>query len=266
VIKTMRLEDQVAIVTGGASGQGRAISKLFAKEGARVTVADIDEEGIQETINQASDIEGVSKHDLVGMPTDVSSEEEVKQLTERTVDEFDKVNILVNSAGTLAPPDKKAHELSVDEWNRTLDVNLSGPWLCTKHAVPYMKKVGGGKVVNVASTAGMRPFPGASPYCISKAGLLMLTKTSALEYVDDDIRVTAVVPGHIDTAMMDQVIEDMEESGVEDAEEQVRTGSNPMGRLGTPKEVAKITLFLASDASSFVTGSFVLADGGYMAG
>ncbi len=147
-----------------------------------------------------------------------------------------------------------------------LAVNLIGPWLGIKYAAPVMRERGGGVIINVASTAGLRPFPGAAPYCVSKAGLLMLTKTVALEYALDNIRVNAICPGHIDTPMMDTVIAGMEAQGIPDARKKVHTESNPMKRLARPEEVATVALFLASDDSSFVTGSYVLADGGYMAG
>ncbi len=146
-----------------------------------------------------------------------------------------------------------------------MGVNLIGPWLCIKYAAPVMKERRGGIIINVASTAGLRPFPGAAPYCVSKAGLLMLTKTVALEYVSSHIRVNAICPGHIDTPMIDAVISDMQARGVADARKKVHTESNPMKRLARPEEVATVALFLACEDSSFVTGSYIFVDGGYMA-
>ncbi len=262
----MKLRDKVAIVTGGASGQGRAVAVLFAQEGAHVVVADVDVEGAEDTARQAASVVA-GKGNVLTIPTDVSDEPAVEALVSETVDAFDTVDILVNCAGRLGPSGKEtADQLTREEWDATLSVNLLGPWLCIKYVAPVMRERGGGSIINVASTAGLRPFPGAAPYCVSKAGLLMLTKTVALEYVSDSIRVTAICPGHIDPPMMDAVIADMESQGVTDAREQVHTRSNPMRRLGTSQEVATVALFLASEDSSFVTGSYVLVDGGYMAG
>jgi NAD(P)-dependent dehydrogenase (short-subunit alcohol dehydrogenase family) len=255
----MRLRDKVAIVTGGASGQGRAIALCFAQEGASVVVADVDVAGSEDVAR---------KHErLLAMPTDVGSEAQVKRLVQKTVESMGALHILVNCAGRLGPLGKPTADLlTLDEWDVTLSVNLLGPWLGIKYAVPAMREGGGGSIINVASTAGLRPFAGAAPYCVSKAGLLMLTKTVALEYAEDGIRVNAICPGHVDTPMMDTVIADMERAGLSDARHQVHTASNPMKRLGRPEEVAAAALFLACDDSSFVTGSYILADGGYMAG
>jgi len=260
----MRLRDKVAIVTGGASGQGRAIALLFLREGARVAIADVDTVGMAETVREAKPSAGVG---ILAVPTDVSDEADVRHLVAKTMDDFGQLDILVNSAGRLGPLGKEAAEqLTLEEWSATLAVNLIGPWLCIKHVVPVMRQRGGGTIINVASTAGLRPFPGAAPYCVSKAGVLVLTKTTALEYVSANVRVNAICPGHIDTPMMEKVIADMEARGRATARKAVHTESNPMKRLGTPEEVARVALFLACDDSSFITGSYVLVDGGHMAG
>ncbi len=259
----MRLPGKVAIVTGGGSGQGRAIALLFAQEGARVVIADVNPALAQETAHR---IRASGSSSALVIATDVSNERDVQRLVDEAVREFDGLDILVNCAGRLGPLGKEtADQLTREEWDATLGVNLIGPWLCIKYAAPVMKERGGGIIINVASTAGLRPFPGAAPYCVSKAGLLMLTKTVALEYVSHNIRVNAICPGHIDTPMMDVVIADMEAHGIADARGKVHSQSNPMGRLAQPEEVATAALFLACQDSSFVTGSYVLVDGGYMA-
>lgn len=259
----MRLQGKVAIITGGGSGQGRAIALLFAQEGARVVIADVSTASAHETARR---IRASGCSDALVMAIDVSIERDVQRLVDETLRQFDGLDILVNCAGRLGPLGKEtADQLTREEWDATLGVNLIGPWLCIKYAAPVMKSRGGGIIINVASTAGLRPFPGAAPYCVSKAGLLMLTKTVALEYVSHNIRVNAICPGHIDTPMMDAVIADMESHGIADARSRVHDQSNPMGRLAQPEEVATAALFLACQDSSFVTGSYVLVDGGYMA-
>jgi NAD(P)-dependent dehydrogenase (short-subunit alcohol dehydrogenase family) len=220
-------------------------------------------EGAVDTARQARKL---GNERLLAVAADVSVESDVERLVAQTVDTFGGVDILVNCAGRLGPLGKETADLlTVEEWNQTLGVNLIGPWLGIKYVAPVMREQGGGCIVNVASTAGLRPFPGAAPYCVSKAGLLMLTKTVALEYVEDNIRVNAICPGHVDTPMMDAVIADMEEAGITDARRRVHRESNPMKRLGMPEEVARVALFLACEDSSFVTGSYILADGGYLA-
>lgn len=260
----MKLQDKVAIITGSGSGQGRAMALLFAREGAKVIIAEIDRPAAEETARQ---IRQAGNDRVLVIPADIGQEAEVRNLVDKTVELFGGLDILVNNAGVLGPAGKETADLLTrEEWQRTLDINLLGPWLGIKYAAPVMRKRGGGVIINVASTAGLRPFAGAAPYCVSKAGLLMLTKTTALEYVEDNIRINAICPGHIDTPMMDQVIADMEAQGQSQARHKVHTESNPMGRLARPEEVANVALFLAADDSSFVTGSYILVDGGYMAG
>jgi 3-oxoacyl-[acyl-carrier protein] reductase len=236
----MKLKDKVAIVTGAGSGQGRAVASLFAREGARVVLADLNREAAAET---SAAIGKQGSGDTLVVPSDISCEAQVKHLVDRTIDRFGGVDILVNCAGRLGPLGKDTvDQLTRAEWDQTLGVNLIGPWLGIKYVAPLMKERGGGVIINVASTAGLRPFAGAAPYCVSKAGLLMLTKTVALEYASANIRVNAICPGHIDTPMMDTVIASMQAQGVTDARQKVHTQSNPMHRLGRPEEVASVAL------------------------
>ena len=261
----MRLEGKVAIVTGGGSGQGRAIALRFSQEGAAVAVADVDLAGAVETVRQAKEL-GCGR--ALALFADVSDEPASRRiLCASPSRHWEALTSWLIALGCWGRQEKRPSDLLTrEEWDRALGINLIGPWLGIKYAAPVMRERGGGTIINVASTAGLRPFPGAAPYCVSKAGLLMLTKTVALEYVADNIRVNAICPGHVNTPMMDAVISDMEAGGLDDAHQLVHTESNPMRRLGSPEEVATVALFLACEDSSFVTGSYVLADGGYMAG
>jgi 3-oxoacyl-[acyl-carrier protein] reductase len=260
----MKLEGRTAVITGGGSGQGRATAKLFAREGAKVVAVDVNRENAEQTVTE---IRSEGYEQVLAMLADISNEDDVKTVMEKTVEEFGTIDILVNCAGKTGPPGKDtAEELTMDDWMSTINVNVIGPWLCTKYAAPVMREKGKGVIINVSSTAGVRAIPGASPYCATKAAVSMLTKATALEYIPYGIRVNGVLPGHIDTPMMDGVIKGMEENGLEDAYNKVHYESNPIRRLGTPEEVASIILFLASDDSSFVVGSEIYADGGFAAG
>ena len=260
----MKLKGKTAVITGGGSGQGRATAQLCAREGAKVVVLDVQRENAEETVRN---IRSEGYEEVIALLADIRDESDVKTAMEKTVEEFGTIDILVNCAGKTGPPGKDtAEELTMDDWMSTINVNIIGTWLCIKYAAPVMRKKGGGVIINVSSTAGVRAIPGASPYCATKAAVSMLTKATALEYIPYGIRVNGVLPGHIDTPMMDSVIKGMEEHGMENAYHKVHHESNPIKRLGSPEEVASIILFLASDDSSFVVGSEIYADGGFAAG
>ena len=260
----MRLADKTAVITGGGSGQGEATAHLFAQEGANVVIVDINKENGETT---AADIKFNGHEKVSTLQANISNEEAVKNVMSEASEAFGSIDILVNCAGMRGPSGKSTmDELSMADWTNTLNVNLIGPWLCIKHAVPFMRAQNKGAIINVSSTAGIRGIPGASPYCVSKAALLMLTKTAALEYIEFGIRVNCILPGHIDTPMMNSVIEDMKGMGIKDAYNKVNTQSNPIGRLGTPLEIATTILFLATEDSSFITGADIYVDGGYAAG
>ena len=259
----MRVKNKVAMITGAASGQGRAAALLFAAEGGEIALIDLNDKKLQELTLEIESTGGKAS----SFPCDIRDEGAVKGTVDSVLKRYGRIDILLNCAGKIGPAGKDLmDELTLEEWNSTLGVNLIGPWLCIKYAVEPMKRQGSGVIVNVSSTAAVRAIPGASPYCVSKAAQSMLTKTAALEYIPWGIRVNEVLPGHIDTPMMDSVIKNMEAAGVSDARNKVHTQSNPMGRLGTAEEVASILLFLASDESSFMTGTGIYADGGFTAG
>lgn len=258
----MKLQDKVSIVTGGGSGMGRAVALLLASEGARVMVADVDSAGAEETVRRARE----AGHEMCFVRTDVTDEAQVERLVAETVAQLGGLDVLVNCAGRTAPLGVERCDLLTREgWQATIDTNLTGTWLCIKHAAPVMMKQKAGAIVNFSSIAGVRGFPGISPYCAAKAGIIALTHCAALEYVAYGIRVNAVCPGTIDTPMVDKLIVSLEAKGVPDAHQVIHTGSSPMKRLGTAKEVARAVPFLAGDDASFVTGTELFVDGGALA-
>ncbi|MBY0085284.1 MULTISPECIES: SDR family NAD(P)-dependent oxidoreductase [Brevibacillus] len=246
----MRLENKVAIVTGGASGIGETTVRLFAKEGAKVVIADFSPRGneLAEELNQAG-------FDALFVKTDVTKEDEVKNMVSTTVEKYGKVDILFANAGIAK--DAPGHLLSVDDWQRTIDINLTGVFLCDKYVIEQMLAQGtGGAIVNCGSIHSHAGKAGVTAYSSAKGGVKLLTQTLGLTYAKQGIRVNAVCPGYIDTPLI---------AGRNEALNEHLIGLHPMGRLGKPEEVAKAVLFLASDDASFVTGTSLLVDGGYTA-
>ena len=243
-----RLEDKVAIITGGATGMGRAASVLFAREGARVTVADRNVPDGRRTVRMVEDIGGEG----LFVETDVSKANQVSNMVEQTVRHFGTLDVLVNNAGVAirTPPLAEVPELL---WDLTLDTNLRGVFLCTKYAVPHM--IGrGGAIVNVSSGAGMNPTPQSVPYGVSKAGVIQPTLTPSAQ-APEGIRCNVIVPGSVDTPQA---------RGSSGSTEKFERNASriAMGRAGTPREIANLMLFLASDESSYITGAAVKIDGG----
>ncbi|EJL23056.1 SDR family NAD(P)-dependent oxidoreductase [Brevibacillus sp. BC25] len=246
----MRLENKVAIVTGGASGIGETTVRLFAKEGAKVVIADFSPRGneLAEELNQAG-------FDALFVKTDVTKEDDVKNMVSTTVEKYGKVDILFANAGIAK--DAPGHLLSMDDWQRTIDINLTGVFLCDKYVIEQMLAQGtGGAIVNCGSIHSHAGKAGVTAYSSAKGGVKLLTQTLGLTYAKEGIRVNAVCPGYIDTPLI---------AGRNEALNEHLIGLHPMGRLGKPEEVAKAVLFLASDDASFVTGTSLLVDGGYTA-
>jgi len=245
-----KLEGKVSIITGAARGIGRATALLFAKEGSNVVIADILEEAgkeLEDKINR--EYEGVK---ALFIKTDVSNENDVKNMVERTVQEFGGIDILVNNAGIL--PLGTIEETSVETWDRTMNVNLKSMFLCCKYVVPHMIKRGKGAIVNVSSINGLMGGRRMVAYATAKAGVIGLTKSLALDLAPYNIRVNAVAPRTIDTPMYRAYRKP------EEIKERIKT--IPLGRLGKPEEVASAILFLASDDASYIIGD-VLVIGGY---
>jgi NAD(P)-dependent dehydrogenase (short-subunit alcohol dehydrogenase family) len=246
--------DKVAIVTGGSGGIGRATALAFARRGAKVVVADIDVSGGEETVRMIEDEGG----EAFFVETDVSQAQDVQEMVERTIETYGRLDFAFNNAGIEGERAPTA-DTSEENWNRVIDINLKGVWLCMKHEIPRMLEEGGGVIVNTSSVAGRVGFAQIPAYTASKHGVIGLTKAAALEYATENLRVNAVCPGVIDTEMVERYI-----GGDEDLREQLLS-SQPMGRMGQPEEIADLVVCLCSEGTSFVTGVAMPADGGYIA-
>jgi NAD(P)-dependent dehydrogenase (short-subunit alcohol dehydrogenase family) len=251
-----RVVGKVAIVTGGGLGIGRATATLLAKEGAKVAVTDIlDDEGAA----VAKDIRD-SGGEASFWHMDVTKEEEVRSVFADICERLGGIDILVNNAG-IAGVDKPTHEITGDEWDRVMRVNVKGVFLCTKHAVPVMKSAGRGSIVNLSSIYGIISAPDLPAYHASKGAVRLMTKTDALLYARDNIRVNSVHPGFIWTPLVEDLARESEE-GLEAFREHLDE-LHPIGQVGQPEDVAYGVLYLASEESKFMTGSELVIDGGY---
>ncbi|MBN2291278.1 MAG: SDR family oxidoreductase [Pirellulales bacterium] len=249
----MRLKDKVAIVTGTSSGIGLGIAEVFAEEGAKVVcVARREKEG--EAVAESIRGKGGS---AVFVTCDVSVEEQVEELARRTIDDFGRIDVLVNNAGVNFV--KAFEEVTAEDWDRVIGVDLRGTFLCTKACIGQFLKQGSGSVVNIATVHTMACMAGAAPYDAAKWGMVGLTKSLAVEYAARDIRFNCLSPGLIDTQIWDDI-----RNGAEDMDTCLaHWWSNiPMGRVGTIREIAQAAVFLASDEAAYITGANLLADGG----
>ncbi len=250
-----RVKGKVAIVTGSAAGIGEATAKLLAQEGASVAIVDIDDDNGRKVTAEIQNAGRVANF----WHMDVSVEEEVKQTFAAIYAKYGQLHILVNNAGVPGPR-KPVHETTVEEWDSVMNVNLKGTFFCTKHAVPYIIKTGSGSVINVASVYGIIACdtPG---YDTSKGAIRAMTKSDALIYAKNNIRFNSIHPGNIITPLFRKLAAKIDPIGVDNAIRKLSV-SNPLGRMGTPEEIANCILFLASDESSYVTGIELIADGG----
>jgi 3-oxoacyl-[acyl-carrier protein] reductase len=243
-----RLEGKTAIITGAAAGIGEATARLFAAEGARLSLCDVDTEAL-EKVAESLRAEGA---EVLASRCNVADEDDVKALMKATLETFEKIHILINNAGITR--DKLTPRMGVEEWDAVLDVNLKGTFLCSKYALAKMEK--GGKVVNTASIATLGNV-GQSNYAASKMGVIGLTRTQALEYARKKICVNAIAPGAIDTPMLRSVPEKMRDAMI---------AKIPLGQAIPPIEIARAHLFLSSDEASFITGQCLFVDGGMSVG
>lgn len=246
----MRLKEKVAIVTGGGTGIGRGIALMFAKEGAKVAVAGRRKEALDGTTSEIQKLGGIT----LALVTDVSVYDQVQQMVGRTLESFGRLDILVNNAGVYLPHD--ALSASEEEWNKVLSIDLKGVWFASKAAIPQMLKQGQGKIVNIASVAGIVGFEQSAAYCAAKGGVINLTREMALDYAGKHINVNAIAPGVIETDMTKPFLSD-------EAAKKNFLDKTPVGRVGMPEDIAYGAVYLASPESDFVTGHTLVVDGGW---
>lgn len=252
----MRFEGKVAIVTGAASGIGRATAVAFGREGASVVIVDIDEKLGEEAATEIQNQGG----EAIAHPIDIANESAVKKMMYEVINRWDHLDILVNNAGIYYQGD--VSKTSLETWNKVMGVNLTGAFLCTKYAVEAMLKGDSGAIINVASEAGLVGIKGQVVYNVSKGGLIALTRSCAVDFAARGVRVNCVCPGTTATPLVHAAVNQAPDPGAaRRALEQVR----PLNRLGTPEEIASAILYLASDEAGYATGAILSVDGGYTA-
>ena len=253
----MQLAKTVALITGGASSIGRATALLFAREGAAVAIADVNADAGQRVADEIVQSGGRAFFE----PVDVTRVADCRQVVERAIREFSRIDILFNNAGIIRRA--TVLDLSEEDWDRVMAVNLKSIYLMSREVIPHMQKAGGGTIINTASGWGLAGGAKAAVYCASKGAVVVLTKAMAIDHGPQNIRVNCICPGDTDTGMLR---EEAQQLGEENNRFLAEAAKRPLGRVGTPKEIAQTALYLASDASSFVTGTALVVDGGGLAG
>jgi NAD(P)-dependent dehydrogenase (short-subunit alcohol dehydrogenase family) len=250
-----RVSGKVALITGGGSGIGRATAIVFAREGAKVAIADYNRNGGEETVRMIKGAGG----EAFFIEANVAIAKQVEAMVAKTIETYGRLDCAFNNAGIEGEMGGNIAECSEENWGRLIAINLTGVFLCMKYEIPQMLKFGGGSIVNTASAAGLIGLPGGTAYVATKHGVAGLTKSAALEYAKSGIRINAVCPGFIRTAMTERV---MDRGSIS---EDAMIAAEPIGRIGKPEEIASVVLFLCSDDASFVTGLPLPVDGGYVA-
>jgi NAD(P)-dependent dehydrogenase (short-subunit alcohol dehydrogenase family) len=250
-----RLEKKVVIITGSGSGIGREMALLFAREGARLTISDVNDRGGENTVSELQK----SGHEAIFVHTDVSRESEVKNLVQKTEERFGQLHGIVNNAGIFPDADQSVVNTSEETWDQVMSVNLKGVFFGCKHAIPAILRSGGGFVINIASFVAL--MGAAVPqiaYTASKGGVLSMSREIAIEFANKNLRVNAICPGPVETPLLSSILSDP-------AKRQRRLVHIPMGRFAKPREIASAALFLASDEASYINGATFVVDGGITA-
>ncbi len=251
----MLLDGKVCLITGSGGGLGRAASILFAREGGKIVVTDMDEEGGRETVRLVEEAGG----EAAFLPGDVSDDDQVRALFDQAVEHFGRLDVSYHNAGIMHPDDTSPVETPLEIWQKTIDINLKGVFLCCRYAIPKLVESGGGSIINVASFVAL--MGAANPqiaYSASKGGVLSMTREMAVQYAPQGIRANALCPGPVRTPLLEPLLKD-------DERRENRLNHIPLGRFAEPEDIAKAALFLASDLSSYMTGTEFVVDGGITA-
>jgi NAD(P)-dependent dehydrogenase (short-subunit alcohol dehydrogenase family) len=246
--------NKAAVITGAGSGIGQATALLFARKGAKVAVVDLDSDAGAKTVDMIKDDGG----EAIGVIADASRAADAHRMAKTVMDIFGRIDVLVNNAGVFT--EGNVVDTSEEDWNRILGVNLSGVFLCMKYCIPEMIKGGGGVVVNISSEAGLVGIGNQVAYNVSKSGVIALTKSAALDFAGDNIRVNCLCPGRVLTPLVKEVIRNSQDP---EATRRLLSEDRPMKRMGKPEEIAAGILFLASDEVAYATGTVLSIDGGY---
>jgi len=252
----MKLKGKVALITGGSLGLGKATAHLFAQEGANVVITGRTEKTLVEKVGKAKE----AGHEISHIVSDVSNESDCKEAVDFTLDKYGKIDILFNNAGILGVG--RTHETEIEFWDKVFAINVRGTYLMSKFTIPHMLENGGGCIVNNSSILGLKAVPGVAAYNATKGAVTQLTRSMALDYAQDGIRVNAICPGTIETPMVDGLLDGMPDRG---AAEDLFKSFHPMGRFGTAEEIANAVLFLCDDSVGFMTGTMLSVDGGWVA-